>query len=76
MLSPASLTIAYGAATCSVLVGEFRVDEFTATLGQEGQPDALQTFTVAFSAACEVVPSEVGVLRGCIHYDASSIADE
>ncbi|MGO8996409.1 MAG: hypothetical protein ACLQVI_24100 [Polyangiaceae bacterium] len=63
------------AATCAILSGTFQVEEFTASPGtQEQGIDTLLTFTAAFSAVCE--QTELGVLRGCIHYDATSVADE
>jgi hypothetical protein len=63
------------AATCAILSGTFHVQEFTASPGTEEQGiDNLLTFTATFSAVCE--QTEVGVLRGCIHYDASNVTDQ
>jgi hypothetical protein len=72
----AYMQIAFGSATCGLLSGSFRLDQFTAQPGSEPLIDTLVTFTASFEAACEQpnpgLPPTPGVLRGCIHYDMAN----
>jgi hypothetical protein len=62
--------------TCGMVVGTFRIEEFTAAPGDSGaNSNQLLSFTAVFSAVCDRVnPTHLGVLRGCIHYAAGSDA--
>jgi hypothetical protein len=55
------------ARTCTVTLGTFRVDEFSATGGViDEQPGTLVAFTAAFSLSCFGTTAR---LRGCVHYE-------
>jgi hypothetical protein len=52
------------AQSCNTTLGDFRVDEMSAT-GGDGGIGTLESFTAAFTFTCDGSP---GALRGCVHY--------